>query len=83
LEGKIKSEMVSLKEKMAKMEEELLTYSDLVSHKIQESIDNLCITDLFMLWDAIGVLLSLQAAHILVARVELMGRCHRGVILVL
>ena len=31
LEGKIKSEMVSLKEKMSKMEEELLTYSDLVS----------------------------------------------------
>ena len=30
LEGKIKSEMVSLKEKMSKMEEELLTYSDLV-----------------------------------------------------
>jgi hypothetical protein len=30
LEGKIKSEMVTLKEKMAKMEEELLLYSDLV-----------------------------------------------------
>ena len=31
LEGKIKSEMVSLKDKMSKMEEELLTYSDLVN----------------------------------------------------
>ncbi len=30
MEGKIKSEMVTLKEKMAKMEEELLLYSDLV-----------------------------------------------------
>jgi hypothetical protein len=30
LEGKIKSEMVTLKEKMAKMEDELMVYSDLV-----------------------------------------------------
>lgn len=30
LEGKIKAEMVTLKEKMAKMEEDLAVYSDLV-----------------------------------------------------
>ena len=30
LEGKIKAEMVTLKEKMSKMEEDLATYSDLV-----------------------------------------------------